>query len=44
MMEKNILNTRPLEPTFYVKLRAIQDSMYNHFSSNSHFKHWSSFP
>jgi hypothetical protein len=44
MMEKNILNTRPLEPTFFVKIRAILDSMYNHFNSYGNYKHWTSFP
>ncbi len=44
MMEKNILNTRPLEPTFFVKVRAILDSMYNHFNSYGSYKHWTPFP
>jgi hypothetical protein len=29
---------------FFVKIRGILDSMYNHFNSYGNYKHWTSFP
>lgn len=44
VMEKNIINIRPIEYNFFLKLRCIFDSLFRHFLLARSFKDYPSFP
>jgi hypothetical protein len=43
-MEKNIINIRPIEYNFFLKLRVIFDSLFNAFQIASTYKEYPNFP
>jgi hypothetical protein len=43
-MEKNIINIRPVEYNFFLKIRAIFDTMFNCFQIATSYKEYPTFP
>jgi ppGpp synthetase/RelA/SpoT-type nucleotidyltranferase len=43
-MEKNIINIRPIEYSFFIKIRAIFDSLWTSFHIALSYKEYPSFP
>lgn len=44
LMEKNIINIRPIEYNFFLKIRCIFDALFHHFMLARSYKEYPSFP